>query len=132
MYLKKISALEEQKRYKKRSHPLNEMTPENVCCDHDWSRTSTSGGHYPLKVARLPIPPRGQGAAFLKAGAKLQTSGKPCKLFFNSAECIADAVEEALVIFAGGGLKIGHVAQAFQELLFLLVEFFGRPYVDMD
>lgn len=27
--------------------------------DHDWSRTSTSEGHYPLKVARLPIPPRG-------------------------------------------------------------------------
>ena len=25
---------------------------------HDWSRTSTSVGHYPLKVARLPIPPR--------------------------------------------------------------------------
>lgn len=31
-------------------------------CDRDWSRTSTSGGHYPLKVARLPIPPRGQCA----------------------------------------------------------------------
>ena len=25
---------------------------------HDWSRTSTSIGHHPLKMACLPIPPR--------------------------------------------------------------------------
>ena len=40
-------------------------------------------GHYPLKVARLPIPPPGQGVLFWKSDAKLrifsQTSKSPAR-----------------------------------------------------
>ncbi len=43
----------------KNKTPLSFESGVRALSDHDWSRTSTSRGHYPLKVARLPIPPRG-------------------------------------------------------------------------
>ena len=42
---------------------------------HDWSRTSTSIGHHPLKMACLPIPPREH-----KLKLNVTVSGKQKKL----------------------------------------------------
>ena len=58
------------------------MIQNGFFCDHDWSRTSTSEGHYPLKVARLPIPPRGQYDV-AKSGRKVTIKKIVCATFYR-------------------------------------------------